>query len=43
MPKFAKGSVEAIEYMRTLRERRKNKPLTELQISRIKNQKFKVF
>ena len=34
MPKFEKGSPEAIEYMRTLRERRKNKPLTELQISR---------
>ena len=34
MPKFAKGSAEAIEHMRILRERRKNKPLTELQISR---------
>ena len=41
MPKFAKGSPEAIEYMRTLRERRKNKPLTELQISR-NNKKLEV-
>ena len=41
MPKFAKGSAEAIEYMKSLRERRKNKPLTELQISR-KNKKIEV-
>jgi hypothetical protein len=34
MPKFEKGSPEAIEYMRTSRERRKNKPITEKQISR---------
>ena len=34
MPKFEKGSAEAIEYMKKLRERRKSKPLTELQISR---------
>ncbi len=41
MPKFAKGSPEAIEHMRILRERRKNKPLTELQISR-NNKKLEV-
>ena len=41
MPKFEKGSVEAIEHMRILRERRKNKPLTELQISR-NNKKLEV-
>ena len=40
MSKFAKGSPEAIEHMRILRERRKNKPLTELQISR-NNKKVK--
>jgi hypothetical protein len=32
MPKFEKGSAEAIEYMRTLRERRKNRPLSAKQI-----------
>ena len=41
MPKFEKGSPEAIEHMRILRERRKNKPLTELQISR-NNKKLEV-
>ena len=41
MPKFEKGSPEAIEYMRTLRERRKNKPLTESQINR-NNKKIEV-
>ena len=41
MPKFAKGSAEAIEHMRILRECRKNKPLTELQISR-NNKKLEV-
>ena len=41
MPKFEKGSPEAIEYMRTLRERRKNRPLTELQIIR-NNKKIEV-
>jgi hypothetical protein len=34
MPKFPKGSEEAKQHMKELRERRKNKPLTELQISR---------
>ena len=38
MPKLEKGSEEAKQHMKELRERRKNKPLTELQISRkIKN------
>ena len=41
MPKFEKGSPEAIEHMRILRERRKNKPLTESQISR-NNKKLEV-
>ena len=34
MPKFPKGSEEAKQHMKELRERRKNKPLTESQISR---------
>jgi len=34
MPKFEKGSEEAKEHMRILRERRQARPLTELQISR---------
>ena len=34
MAKFPKGSEEAKQYMKELRERRKSKPLTELQISR---------
>ncbi len=41
MPKFVKGSLEAIEHMRILRERRKNQPLTELQISR-NNKKLEI-
>jgi hypothetical protein len=41
MPKFAKGSEEAKQYMKELRERRQSKPLTELQISR-KNKKNEV-
>ena len=41
MPKYAKGSEEAKQYMKELRERRKNKPLTELQLSR-KNKKIEV-
>ncbi len=44
MAKFPKGSEEAYQHMKELRERRKNKPLTESQISRNnKNLRFKVF
>ena len=44
MPKFEKGSEEAKAHMKELRERRKSKPLTELQISRNnKKMKFKQF
>ena len=41
MPKFPKGSEEAKQHMKELRERRKNKPLTESQISR-NNKKIEV-
>ncbi len=43
MPKFEKGSDEAKQHMKELRERRKSKPLTELQIETIKKLRFKVF
>ncbi len=34
MPKFPKGSEEAKQHMKELRERRNNRPLTESQINR---------
>ncbi len=41
MAKFPKGSEEARQHMKELRERRKNKPLTESQINR-NNKKIEV-